>query len=271
MLSTPISQAREQPNYDDSDDEQSSLISEPGSPPDIAMNSDDDEDLDDFPAESFEDGFVAPRRLSQQQNAQALRSTMPRVATPMLPPPGSSPRSHSPTQLRNSILQHIRSRHPQEYLSSDHFDVPSLVDESEVPTAPSAAEAAGSQLSMLSVSDVDMDAVDPIPTTAICSAARTEAEPSHAFLHHHHNNNADDESYELERESAITDREPMDQGPDLLVNRKQRQRSGALSNRHQYSPATVTNLPKRGFSMGFRADCEKCRLRVPGHMNHFII
>jgi hypothetical protein len=32
-------------------------------------------------------------------------------------------------------------------------------------------------------------------------------------------------------------------------------------------PSSGSN--KRGISMGYRADCEKCRLKVPGHMNHF--
>lgn len=27
---------------------------------------------------------------------------------------------------------------------------------------------------------------------------------------------------------------------------------------------------RRGFSMGYRSDCEKCRLRVPGHFSHVI-
>lgn len=27
---------------------------------------------------------------------------------------------------------------------------------------------------------------------------------------------------------------------------------------------------KRGFSMGYRSDCEKCRMKVPGHFSHII-
>lgn len=27
---------------------------------------------------------------------------------------------------------------------------------------------------------------------------------------------------------------------------------------------------KKGFSMGYRSDCEKCRLRVPGHFSHVV-
>lgn len=28
--------------------------------------------------------------------------------------------------------------------------------------------------------------------------------------------------------------------------------------------------PRRGFSMGYRSDCEKCRMKVPGHFSHII-
>lgn len=36
--------------------------------------------------------------------------------------------------------------------------------------------------------------------------------------------------------------------------------------------STARNPPSRkmGFSMGYRADCEKCRLKVPGHYSHII-
>jgi hypothetical protein len=71
-------------------------------------------------------------------------------------------------------------------------------------------------------------------------------------------------------ESAV-DFDAMDQGPSELIVRKQRQRSGALSGADspvRAGPSSANS--KRGFSMGFRADCEKCRLQVPGHMNHFL-
>lgn len=28
--------------------------------------------------------------------------------------------------------------------------------------------------------------------------------------------------------------------------------------------------PKKGFSMGYRSDCEKCRMKVPGHFSHIV-
>ncbi|TVY16446.1 hypothetical protein LARI1_G005545 [Lachnellula arida] len=33
---------------------------------------------------------------------------------------------------------------------------------------------------------------------------------------------------------------------------------------------SVTTGAKRSFSMGYRADCEKCRMKVPGHFSHII-
>ncbi|KAL9614923.1 MAG: hypothetical protein Q9167_000665 [Letrouitia subvulpina] len=41
------------------------------------------------------------------------------------------------------------------------------------------------------------------------------------------------------------------------------------TNRMWGSPVTSTK-GKMTLSMGYRADCEKCRMKVPGHYNHFI-
>ncbi|GAB7357086.1 hypothetical protein MBLNU459_g7899t1 [Dothideomycetes sp. NU459] len=89
--------------------------------------------------------------------------------------------------------------------------VPSPISEDE-PHTPTTV--AGSQLSLLTVTDVDMD-MEP-------------AEPP-----------------EIE----------------AVVVRKQRARSGAF---------TSPRDPSKKLSMGYRDDCEKCRNRVPGHMNHFL-
>lgn len=189
-----------------------------------------------------------------------------RVPTPIIPPDRLSMRS---MQVRTGAKQHVRQRHPQENISisSDHLEVPSPIDEDEVPTPPSAAEAAGSQLSMLTVNDMDMEPIESpeLPTISI----------SPSTLNHAH-----EQSHSVD--SAI-DMETMDDGRDArLIVRKQRQRSGALSS-GQGSPSPVRGMEsrhadmmmngsavKRVLSMGFRADCEKCRLRVPGHMNHFL-
>jgi len=89
--------------------------------------------------------------------------------------------------------------------------VPSPISEDE-PHTPTTV--AGSQLSLLTVTDMDMDMEPPEPP-------------------------------EIE----------------TVVVRKQRARSGAF---------TSPRDPSKKLSMGYRDDCEKCRNRVPGHMNHFL-
>lgn len=250
VLNTPT-QAREQPKYD-SDDDISSLVSEPGSPQDVNMESGEDDDMAETLSQSPEDAFMSrPALISGHIMGQRLQTN--RVPTPMVPMrPGASP-----DRIRTGFKQHVRRRHPQEYSASsnDLLEVPSPIDEDGVPTPPSAAEAAGSQLSMLSVSDVDMDATTSydIPRISI-----DPARPSPSTTHIGPN--------------AELDMEPTYGGPESIVVRKQRQRSGALSsgNSPVRAPPGPSNMAaKRGFSMGFRADCDKCRNRVPGHMNHF--
>lgn len=240
-------------------DEQSSMISEPGSPQDIPMSSD-DEMADDFDMAAFsqspESTFPSSstgkpfHSSSSPWHARTSQSRAQRVPTPIIPHhnrPGVRPVQQ---QLRTAL--HMRDRHPQEngLTSSDNLEVPSPIDEDEVPTPPSAAEAAGSQLSMLTVNDMEMD---PSPGQAALPTISVDTQQAAAV----------DEA----SESAI-DVEPMDDALDLpLTVRKPRQRSGAVSSP---SPIRTEKAQSRGFSMGFRADCEKCRLRVPGHMNHFV-
>ncbi|KAK4493960.1 hypothetical protein PRZ48_015146 [Zasmidium cellare] len=253
VLSTPSSQVREQPK-DDSDDELSSMVSEPGSPQDVSMSGDEGMDMDDATfSQSPEDTHVMQQPQALRQSPWGQRLQTHRVPTPTV---AMRPGARS-AQQRAGVRQHLRSRHPQENISSDHLEVPSPIDEDEVPTPPSAAEAAGSQLSMLTVSDVDMEEDDPsVPTVSI-----DPARPSNVHTNADLSNDPD---------SAV-DFEPMDNGPDNIIVRKQRQRSGALSNGNSPVRAGPSNPgPRRGFSVGFRADCEKCRMRVPGHMNHFI-
>ena len=93
--------------------------------------------------------------------------------------------------------------------------LPSPVDEDE-PHTPTTLT--GSQLSMLSVSDMEIDGDGDVTT-------------------------------------------PGPNDVESVVVRKQRQRSGAFIS---------TPEAARKFSMGYRDDCDKCRNRVPGHMNHFL-
>lgn len=178
---------------------------------------------------------------SQNHREDKWRAQLQRVPTPV----------HSPKLGSKLLPNHMRSRHPQEIMSSDRLEVPSPVDEDEVPTPPSAAEAAGSQLELLSVDDVEMESVDDIPSIALQSERSLQLDGSPDLRHG------------LSRMDSI----------ENSMLRKTRARSGALSasgSPMRDSPGPVdTASGKRGFSMGYRADCDKCRHRVPGHMNHF--
>jgi len=45
----------------------------------------------------------------------------------------------------------------------------------------------------------------------------------------------------------------------------------SLRNWHGFGgDLSVNTGAKRSFSMGYRADCEKCRMKVPGHFSHII-
>lgn len=48
-------------------------------------------------------------------------------------------------------------------------------------------------------------------------------------------------------------------------------RRGHIRSRHTINSWTWQPGMKKTFSMGYRTDCEKCRLKVPGHFNHIII
>ncbi|KAK5135226.1 hypothetical protein LTR08_005475 [Meristemomyces frigidus] len=296
VLSTPTNpgQPQEQPfvggqtKYDS--DDQSSMVSEPGSPQYIGDASSDDGDGMDMDMDNAAAFSQSPEdHLALSSGAQASSSpwreqqrssrTRNRIATPFTShtqtqytsrSSGGGSRGGFMQQLQTvntrSPSQHVRQRHPQENLSGSssdvrgqgqaqaHLEVPSPIDEDEVPTPPSAAEAAGSQLSMLSVNDMDIE-TEELPAITV--------HPSRSSL-------------QLDGPHAMDGLDGNDGG--LLV-RKQRLRSGAQSH-GSVSPVAGGRfgigtegggLVKKGLSMGFRADCEKCRLRVPGHMNHFVM
>ncbi|KAF4993661.1 hypothetical protein FGRMN_6379 [Fusarium graminum] len=48
-------------------------------------------------------------------------------------------------------------------------------------------------------------------------------------------------------------------------------RRGHIRSRHTVNNWTWQPGMKKSFSIGYRADCEKCRLKVPGHFNHIIV
>lgn len=225
----------------DSDD-QSSMMSEPGSPQPLSQVSEEDVSM-----LSDDEAASLPTRSHQSSESgqKAWQSQLQRSSTPI----------ESPRLGHKALPNHMRSRHPQENVSSERPEVPSPIDEDEVPTPPSAAEAAGSQLELLSVSDVEMQSVEDLPRIA---------------LHSDRN---------LQLDGGTDDRAsiPRLDTSDSNVIRKTRARSGALS--ASGSPMRESPTPgmeaafgtKKGFSMGRRSDCEKCRLKLPGHMNHFYL
>lgn len=48
-------------------------------------------------------------------------------------------------------------------------------------------------------------------------------------------------------------------------------RKSHTRNRHTVNNWTQQPGMKKSFSIGYRADCEKCRMKVPGHFNHIIV
>ena len=246
VISTP-SASSHHPKYDS--DDQSSMMSEPGSPQNAASSSGDDMDMDEPPSYSQSPEEQQPLPKSTPASSSPRRDRM--QARNRIPTPFHKP-TMRPGQLQTgSIKQHVRQRHPQEN-SSDHLEVPSPIDEDEVPTPPSAAEAAGSQLSMLSMDDMDVE-VPGVPTITVDPARNAPANGE-----------------------ANPGVEAVDGGSEQIIVRKQRQRSGAQSS-GSTPPGRVTpalanenGFGRRGIAVGYRADCEKCRMRVPGHMNHFV-
>jgi hypothetical protein len=73
--------------------------------------------------------------------------------------------------------------------------------------------------------------------------------------HSHHHGTGDNESADGDAESP---------GPSPS-------RRGHMRSKHTINTWTWQPGMKRSFSIGYRADCEKCRLKVPGHFNHIII
>lgn len=132
-----------------------------------------------------------------------------RVATPVV----SAPVRPQPVPVQVATSSIIPSSRNHLGFAMERFPSPISEDEPHTPTT-----AAGSQLSLLTVTDVDMDM------------------------------------------DATEPPEPPDPVEPMTV-RKQRQRSGAF---------TSPREPSKKFTMGYRDDCEKCRNRVPGHMNHFL-
>lgn len=84
-----------------------------------------------------------------------------------------------------------------------------------------------------------------------------QVSPMHAM--EHPNAMIDADSHHHHGES---DTDPSSPSP----NRRGHQRSKHTVNSWTWQPGM-----KKSFSIGYRSDCEKCRLKVPGHFNHIVI
>ena len=62
---------------------------------------------------------------------------------------------------------------------------------------------------------------------------------------------------------------PASEMPVIPLVRKGRARSGAISSSPD-TPRSWHGLSGRRFFMGYREDCEKCRMKIPGHFAHFL-
>lgn len=85
----------------------------------------------------------------------------------------------------------------------------------------------------------------------------------------------DVEPHDMEHPNAMMDVEtsPASQFAELDTDPESPSpnRRGHMRSKHTINTWTWQPGMKRSFSIGYRADCEKCRLKVPGHFNHIII
>lgn len=91
---------------------------------------------------------------------------------------------------------------------------------------------------------------------------------------HQHGAHHDEEDHEMDHPNAMMDIEPRTSTSPLDANGEPTTPSpkrGHVRNMHTVNNWTWQPGMKKSFSIGYRGDCEKCRLKVPGHFNHIII
>ncbi|KAI9151569.1 hypothetical protein HJFPF1_08776 [Paramyrothecium foliicola] len=89
---------------------------------------------------------------------------------------------------------------------------------------------------------------------------------------------ADQQQHYMEHPNASMDVEAMhaaqhaaESEGDAASPSPGRRGQGHMRSKHTINNWTWQPGMKKSFSIGYRADCEKCRLKVPGHFNHIII
>lgn len=75
-----------------------------------------------------------------------------------------------------------------------------------------------------------------------------------------------------QREATPVAESPNGNGMDVESPGTPSPKRGHTRSRHTVNSwTTLQPGMKRSFSIGYRSDCEKCRMKVPGHFNHIII
>lgn len=121
--------------------------------------------------------------------------------------------------------------------------------------------------------DIRMDLGDAVDNDSLDGPISSKLERHHrALLRYRRLPSPIGEDFSMMSSSAVTEvpleslNRPNLQGRDAtLLERTGIQTDSTWSNRSRTSTPGKTML-----HMGFRADCEKCRARVPGHYNHVI-
>lgn len=108
------------------------------------------------------------------------------------------------------------------------------------------------------VMDGDKASSLPLPPSRQC------AFPGEGSTHamEHPNAVLDVDGHFASSQHSESDADPTSPSP----GRKGHQRSKHTVNSWTWQPGM-----KKSFSIGYRSDCEKCRLKVPGHFNHIVI
>lgn len=82
------------------------------------------------------------------------------------------------------------------------------------------------------------------------------------------------QDHEMEHPNAMMDVEARSATPPMGANGAPLTPSpkrGHVRNTHTINNWTWQPGMKKSLSIGYRSDCEKCRLKVPGHFNHIIV
>ncbi|KAF4983922.1 hypothetical protein FZEAL_799 [Fusarium zealandicum] len=126
--------------------------------------------------------------------------------------------------------------------------------------------------SPISECDDSMACQQPITPTVMEFDVNAQGNPTPDM--EHHNLSIDSSPHEMEHPNAMMDVESHHSGQSADGDgdpTTPSPRRNHIRNRHTINNWTWQPGMKKSFSIGYRADCDKCRLKVPGHFNHIII